>query len=209
MTDSRYRELLKKSPQTAHRAVFDEYYSYVYTIVFNKLRSIASLEDVDECISDVFSEIFLKYDEGSAYSGDIKTDHYGRQVPVHAHGTINLSEPTSSSKEIDEAVKELFDRITDPTLSIRRINVTANHVIPERKASADNEFIQLDFFTDQEEKCRQAEKKRISHEREKSLQQALLNIRHKYGKNAILKGANYQSGATARERNQQIGGHRA
>ena len=163
----------------------------------------------DQLVLHIGYDIANLKGEAITYSGDIKTDHYGRQVPVHAHGTINLGEPTSSSKEIDEAVKELFDRITDPTLSIRRINVTANHVIPERKASADNEFIQLDFFTDQEEKCRQAEKKRISHEREKSLQQALLTIRHKYGKNAILKGANYQSGATARERNQQIGGHRA
>ena len=72
MTDSRFRELLKKSPQTAHRVFFDEYYNYVYTIVFNRLRSVASREDVDECVSDVFSEIFLKYDENSTFSGDIK-----------------------------------------------------------------------------------------------------------------------------------------
>lgn len=163
----------------------------------------------DQLVLHIGYDIANLKGEAVSYSGDIKTDRYGRRVPVHAHGTINLGEPTSSSKEIDEAIKELFDRITDPTLSIRRINVTATHVISEKKAYTDNEFIQLDFFTDLEDKCRQAEQKKISNEREKSLQQALLTIKHKYGKNAILKGANYRSGATARERNQQIGGHRA
>lgn len=120
MTDSQYRELLKKSPQTAHRAVFDEYYSYVYTIVFNKLRSCSSLEDVDECVSDVFSEVFLKYDEDSAYSCDIKG--FVSSVAVHRsidmfrrltsrnRGIVQLDDEMSSRLPSEENVEDNADR---------------------------------------------------------------------------------------------------
>ena len=120
MTDSQYRALLKKSEQTAHRAVFDEYYNYVYTIVFNKLRSIASLEDVDECVSDVFSEVFLKYDEDSAYSGDIKG--FVSSVAVHRsidmfrrltsrnRGVVQLDDEMTCHLPSEENVEEYADR---------------------------------------------------------------------------------------------------
>ena len=120
MTDSQYRALLKKSEQTAHRAVFDEYYNYVYTIVFNKLRSIASLEDVDECLSDVFSEVFLKYDEDSAYSGDIKG--FVSSVAVHRsidmfrrltsrnRGVVQLDDEMTCHLPSEENVEECADR---------------------------------------------------------------------------------------------------
>ena len=163
----------------------------------------------DQIVLHIGYDIENLMGENVRYSGEIKTDHYGRQVPVHAHGTINLREPTASSKVIDEAVKELFERITDPELTIRRINVTANNVVPEEMYSDREDYLQLDLFSDNEEQCRREEKRRRTLERERSLQQAMLTIKHKYGKNAILKGANYQEGATARSRNRQIGGHRA
>lgn len=120
MTDSQFRTLLKKSPQSAHRAVFDEYYNYVYTIVFNKLRSTASREDVDECVSDVFSDIFLKYDENSSYNGDIKglisvvavnrsIDMF-RRLTSKNKGIIHLDDELSSQLPSDENVEAEADR---------------------------------------------------------------------------------------------------
>lgn len=105
MTDSQFRELLKKSPETAHRAVFDEYYSYVYTIVFNKLRSTASREDVDECISDVFSDVFLRYDENSSYSGDIK----GFISTVAVRRSIDMFRRLTSRNKGDIPLDDVLD----------------------------------------------------------------------------------------------------
>ena len=140
----------------------------------------------------------------SAYKGQVTTDHYGRKVPKHAHGTANLHRKTSSTKQITEAVMALYDQIVDPELLVRRINLTANHIIPEWKAGADAAPEQLDLFSDTD-----AQKENAELEREKRRQQAVLHIRKKYGKNAILKGMNLEEGATAVQRNQQIGGHKA
>lgn len=136
------------------------------------------------------------------YTGEIKKDYYGRSVPKAAHGSHKFSSYTSSSKEIEEAAAELFDRITDKRLLIRRMYLTANHVLDEEQADAKG--IQLDLFNEDD-----IEKKQEKIEQERRLQQALLNIKDKYGKNAILRGMDYEEGATARERNNQIGGHRA
>ena len=141
----------------------------------------------------------------SAYRGEVTTDPYGRKIPKHAHGTANLGRRTSSTRLITDAVMELFDRIVDGNLLVRRINLVANHVLPEAAVQQELAFDQLDLFSDLAAK--EAEEARLA--REKRCQQALLTIRKKYGKNAILKGMNYEEGATTRERNAQIGGHKA
>jgi len=145
-----------------------------------------------------------------SYKGSVHIDHYGRKVPSPAHGSINLGRHTSSSQLILEAVLELFDKITDPNLFIRRVNVTANNVISEAGLKRENEKPQqLDLFTDYAAEAKKQELEQKAKTREKSLQHALLNIKNKFGKNAILKGSNLQEGAMTIERNQQIGGHKA
>ena len=143
------------------------------------------------------------------YHGDVTTDAYGRYVPKHAHGTANLKKHTSSTRLITEAVIDLFARIVNSNLLVRRINLAANHVLDESLVKQDSVIEQLDLFTSYEDlqERQKAEEKQL--ERERRQQQAMLKIREKYGKNAILKGMNLQEGATARERNEQIGGHKA
>ena len=143
------------------------------------------------------------------YKGEVTTDWYHRQVPKHAHGTANLPEYGSSTREIIDAMLALYDRITDPDLLIRRLTITANHVIPEREKPEKPQFEQMDLFTDYEAKKEEEEQKEQALEKEKRAQTAILEIQKKYGKNAILKGTNFKEGATAQDRNQQIGGHKA
>lgn len=145
----------------------------------------------------------------SKYHGEITTDGYGRQIPKHAHGTANLPKPTSSTKEIMQAVEVLFDRIVNPDLLVRRINIVADRVISESDVAEKTSFEQLDLFTDykaleEERKIEQKER-----EKEKRMQHAILDIQKKFGKNAVLKGMNFEEGAMTRERNGQIGGHKA
>ena len=146
-------------------------------------------------------------DTRRSYEGKVVLDHYGRAVPAHAHGTVNLGAPVSSSKLITEAMMELFDRIADCRLLVRRITVNANRVVPE--SSVREEVIQLDFFSDpvENEKIRLQEQAELR--REKNLQLAMLRMKERYGKNAVLRGSNLCDGATAMSRNRQIGGHRA
>ena len=139
------------------------------------------------------------------YKGPVETDRYGRKVPKYAHGTANLPAYSSSTREITQAVMELFDRIVDKELLVRRMTIAACRILTERAVSQASPMEQLDLFAQPEaaeaqEACRQREKRR---------QQAVLEIQKKYGKNAILKGMNLEEGATARERNRQIGGHKA
>lgn len=143
------------------------------------------------------------------YHGEIKTDRYGRSIPKHSHGTVNLKEYTSSTRQIIQAVMELFDQIVDKTLLVRRINMAATHVISETEAKEKEQFEQLDLFTDYAAVQRQKEKEDRELAKERKIQEALLEIKKKFGKNAILKGMNLQEGATAKDRNQQIGGHKA
>lgn len=144
-----------------------------------------------------------------SYRGEVTVDRYGRRVPKHAHGTVNLPKPTSSTKRIMEAVMELYGRITDENLLIRRITLTANHVVEEGTAKREPEFEQLDLFTDYAALERQQQEEEAALQRERKIQQAMLDIKRKYGKNAILKGMNLKEGATAKDRNGQIGGHKA
>lgn len=143
-------------------------------------------------------------DENIQYKGDIVTDFYGRKVPKHAHGTGNIDRYTASSKLIVDATMELFDRIVDKSLLVRRINIAVCKLQREKDVK-DNQVEQLDLFTDYEKKNKQEENLK----KEKRMQEAVLSIKKKYGKNAILKGMNLEEGATAKERNSQIGGHKA
>ena len=131
----------------------------------------------------------------SRYRGPVAADWYGRKVPKPAHGSVNLPRQTSSTRLITDAVMDLFDRIVDPALLVRRMYVVAAHVVDETRVAG----VQLDLFEEPAE----------DEARERSRQEAILAIRKKFGKNAILKGMNFDEGATARERNQQIGGHKA
>ena len=143
------------------------------------------------------------------YKGVVTKDFYGRTVPKHAHGTANLGGFTSSTKEILRAVSELYDRIVDPSLLVRRMYVVANHVIDEGAVPPPPETEQIDLFTDYDARDRQNAEDAAAREKEKRMQQTMLSIKKKFGKNAILKGINFEDGATARDRNAQIGGHKA
>ena len=126
------------------------------------------------------------------YRGLTQTDRYGRVIPKAAHGTVRFDAPTNLGSTLINESAKLFERITDPALTVRRITINANKVTP------DEGFYQVDFFTDT---------KKL--EKEKKLQQAMLGIKNKYGKNAVLKASSYEEGATMRQRNAQIGGHSA
>ena len=145
------------------------------------------------------------------YAGGVVTDHYGRKIPKHAHGTVKLPRMNSSTAMITEAVMGLFDRIVDPQLLVRRINIVAGHVVPEQAArqAQQEEMVQLDLFTDVQAEQQRREQEEAALLRERNRQKALLTIKKKYGKNAIVKGMNLEEGATAMDRNRQIGGHKA
>ena len=144
-----------------------------------------------------------------SYKGPVTTDRYGRKVPKHAHGTQNLKMPTSSSLQLMAAAEELYDRIINKHLLVRRITLTANRVVVENSVKKQDTFEQMDLFTDYAKRETEEKKEQQELEKEKKLQRAMLDIKKKYGKNAVLKGMNLQEGATARNRNGQIGGHRA
>ena len=144
-----------------------------------------------------------------SYHGAIITDHYGRAVPKSAHGSVNLGRQTSSTKLIMDAVTDLFERIVDKNLLIRRVNITTNHVVDEATVQKTDNFEQLDLFTDYAAAQAKKEDEEAELAREKKMQQAMLEIKKKYGKNAILKGMNLEEGATTVDRNRQIGGHKS
>ena len=146
--------------------------------------------------------------KAAAYKGDIETDRYGRLVPKSAHGSINLDEYTSSTAAMMDAVTKLYERIVDPGLTVRRMYVVANNIIPEDKIPA-AEYEQLDLFTDYEALEKEKQKKRESKKKERNIQNAIIEIKERYGKCAMLRGMNFEEGATTRERNGQVGGHKA
>ena len=144
----------------------------------------------------------------SAYRGEVTADAYGRAIPKHGHGSAGLGGHTSSTRQILEKTMALYDRITDPQLLIRRLNVVACHVIPER-AVPKQEMQQLDLFSAAQVQIEKSKAEEEALKRERRRQEAVISIRKKFGKNAILKGMNLREEATARERNSQIGGHKA
>ena len=144
------------------------------------------------------------------YRGEVVTDRYGRQIPKHAHGTENLENFTSSTQKMVEAASVLYDRIVDKNLLIRRMNITANNIVEEKAApQKNNSYQQLDLFTDYAAEEEQEKQEALRLDRERKLQEATITIKKKFGKNAILKGMSLQEGATAKNRNEQIGGHKA
>lgn len=143
------------------------------------------------------------------YKGPITTDGYGRKLPKHAHGTQNIGKKTSSTKLITDAAMELYDRIVNENLLIKRLYITANHVVDEKSVLGQKSYEQLDLFTDYEETQRIRRQEEQELKKEKDIQHTILDIKKKFGKNAILKGMNMQEGATARDRNNTIGGHKA
>lgn len=144
----------------------------------------------------------------NSFEGKISTDAYGRKVPKSAHGSINLGRKTSSTKIITEKITELYENIVDRKLTIRRMYVVANNVTPLSQLKEDAP-VQLDLFTDYEEDKKKKQAENAELERERELQKAMLKIKKKYGKNAVLKGMNFTDGATTIERNGQVGGHKA
>ncbi len=152
-------------------------------------------------------ENLMNSEKKHLYQGEITTDHYGRKVPKSAHGSINLEKQTSSTKLITDKVMELYDKIVDRNLTVRRIYVVANHIVPE--GSVTEQDVQLDFFTDYDTLVKQQAMETAFLFREKQIQKAILQIKKRYGKNAILKGMNFEDGATTIERNGQVGGHKA
>jgi DNA polymerase V len=163
----------------------------------------------DQIVLTVGYDIENLKDDGTrrAYKGEITYDRYGRATPKHAHGTANLGGYTSSTKAILEAVGALYDRIINPKLTVRRMYLTAARLLSESEAERQRPAEQLDIFSVLESEERAAEREAL--EREKRIQETVIDIKKRFGKNAILKGMNLEEGATAKERNRQIGGHKA
>ena len=144
----------------------------------------------------------------SKYIGKVATDYYGRTVPKEAQGSANLPQATSSSRIIVNAIEELFNQIVNPNLLVRRIYLTANHIVNEMSTTS-SQGEQLELFSDYEALAHQREAEQAALEKERALQQVQVSLKKRFGKNAILKGLNFEDGATARDRNRQIGGHKA
>ena len=186
-------------------------------LVVREMTDLLVLDLVDKGLATDQMVLTVGYDienltdpkRRKAYTGPVTVDHYGRKVPKHAHGTVNLEGQTSSARLIISAVMDLYDRIVDKKLLIRRINITANRVVEESSIKKAETFEQMSLFVDYEELEKRQEEEQAALEREKKMQQAVLSIKKKFGKNAILKGMNLQEGATAKDRNEQIGGHKA
>lgn len=186
-------------------------------LVVKEMADLMALELVDKGLVTDQVILTISYDSGNLtdpkikkmYQGPITTDGYGRKKPKHAHGTANLARKTSSSRLITESVMELYDRIINPILLVRRITLTVNHVVEESRTVKEEHYEQMNLFTDYEALEQQRKKEEEDLEREKRIQKTVLDIKKKYGKNAIVKGMNLEEGATAISRNQQIGGHKA
>lgn len=146
---------------------------------------------------------------GSNYHGAVEIDRYGRKAPKQAHGSINLGKFTSSTKLIMDKVTELYERIVDKNLTVRRMYVVANHVKPESEVKDETEQMQLTLFDDIEEIERKKTEEKAALDKERRVQETAIKLKKKFGKNAILKGMNLQEGATTIERNKQVGGHKA
>lgn len=185
---------------------------YKYTegkLIIHEMADALALELVSKKLITNQIVIDVGYDIENIkknFNGIIKTDRYSRAVPKSAHGSINL-EYTSSSKAIINSVLELFEKIVNSEFTIRRINISANQLIKEFVFKNKKGFEQLDLFSDYDEDKKQIEKEQIYNERQ--IQESIIDLKKRYGKNSILKGMNFLEGATARERNRQIGGHRA
>lgn len=177
-------------------------------LVLKEMADLLSLELVSKRIVTDQIVLTVGYDIESlkkSYSGAVETDRYGRKIPKTAHSSENIGRYTSSTKLICETAMKLFDRIVDKELLVRRMYIVANHIITENDAEKEREYVQLNLFSDTGKQ--EAEENELK--KEKDMQKAILKIKSKYGKNSIIKGMNLKNGATALERNRQIGGHKA
>lgn len=176
-----------------------------------EMADVLSLDLVEKGIVTNQLVLTIGYDReslaGGKYTGEITIDYYGREVPKHAHGTINLERHTSSTKVITEAAMKLFDSIAEEGLFSRRIGIAACNVIREEDIPENEKYEQMSLFDLEDSKDQKAEDEQLAKER--ALQEAMLEIKHKYGKNAVVKAKNLNKGGTAIERNSQIGGHKA
>ena len=193
-------------------------YNYEKTkLIVKEMTELLTLELVEKRLVTSQVVLTIGYDIdnliypviGNEYTGEITTDRYGRKIPKHAHGTINLNHKTSSTKIIMDAVMSLYKRIVNNKLLVRRINITANNVVNEDSINKEQCYEQMNLFVNYDElyKKRKLEDKREKDER--NLQRAMITLKRKYGKNAILKGMNLEEGGTTMQRNAQIGGHQA
>lgn len=186
-------------------------------LVVKEMIDLMALDLVDKGLVTNQIVLTIGYDienmtdknRSQSYKGTVTTNYYGKKVPKPAHGTTNLPKQTSSTTLITNAVMALYDKIVNKKLLIRRINIVANKLVDEHSVKNANKYEQLDLFTDYEILKKQREKENAESEREKRMQNTILDIKKKFGKNAILKGMNLQEGATAKDRNNQIGGHKA
>ena len=196
--------------------VLHEPYDYDKTrLIVREMADLLSLDLVEKHIVTNQLVLTIGYDienlinpyYSNKYFGEVVTDHYGRKVPKHSHGTINLDHKTSSSTVIIENILKLFDRIVNKDLLTRRINITACNVVSEKLAKDEVILEQFDLFTDFEKIDREREVIKEKEEQERNLQRVILDIKNKYGKNAILKAMNLEEGGTTIDRNKQVGGH--
>ena len=177
-------------------------------LVYKEMADLLSLDLVEKKLVTDQIVLTVGYDTGNLkkdYKGAVETDRYGRKMPKYAHGSENIGRFTASTKLITQAAMNLFDRTVDKNLLVRRMYIVANHVVTEAQAKKESEYEQLDFFTD----TKKNEEEENNLKKEKDMQNAIVKIKQKYGKNAIIKGMNLEEGATALERNRQIGGHKA
>ena len=142
------------------------------------------------------------------YNGKITTDHYGREVPKSSHGTIRIDHKTSSTKTITEAVIKIYDSIINPLLLVRRVNIAVYNLSNEDEVKDNVIYKQYDLFSNIEEEVAKKNKELENEKSERKIQNVIINLKHKYGKNSILKGMNLEDGGTTIERNKQVGGHR-
>lgn len=186
-------------------------------IIVQEMADLLSLDLVDKGLVTDQIVLTIGYDIenltdkkiGKSYEGEVTVDNYGRRIPKQAHGTENMVRQTSSTKLIVEAAIKLYDRIINEKLLIRRVTIVANHVVGENTVKNQESYQQLSLFEDFEKKQREEKQEKMELEREKKVQKAVVDIKKKFGKNAVLKGMNFEEGAMTKQRNEQIGGHKA
>ena len=180
-------------------------------VVCKEMVDNLCLELVEKGLVTDHVSLYIGYDASSdfsEYEGKLVKDYYGRMAPKHAGGSVPLKIPTSSVKVLTEAFIAIYEESVDRSLYIRRVNITADHVIPKKYGEENVLIEQFDLFSDPEKKEEELLKVRKEAKKEEDLAKAILNIKQRFGKNAILKGTNYEEGATGKQRNEQIGGHR-
>lgn len=193
-------------------------YDYDKTsLIVREMTDLMALELTDKELVTRQIVLTLGYDTScltdpmirKLYTGPVTTDRYGRKTPKHAHGTHNLDRWTASSRLLCEAVMQLYERIADKNLLVRRVTVTAANVMDEKEVEEEGTYEQLTLFTDYEREEKQREAEKVQLEKERQLQRAVVGLRKKFGNNAVLKGMNLEEGGKTIERNGQIGGHKA